>query len=93
MSRSPSKPDPPIDLETLHLPGPSWWPAFFSVAAGLLVFGLVFSGPMAIVGVVGLVVCTVGWAIESVHEYRQSISGQHHGAADALGNEPAPLAH
>ena len=89
----PEKPDPPIDLEHLHLPGPSWWPAAFSVALGLLVFGLVFSTGMLIAGVVLLVVCCVGWGIESVHEYRQSISGQHHGAADALGNHPSPLAH
>jgi hypothetical protein len=37
-----------------------------------------------IVGIVGLVVCCVGWGVESVHEYRQQISGQHHGAPDAL---------
>jgi hypothetical protein len=80
----PSEPDPPLDPATLHLPGPSWWPAFFSVALGLLVFGLVFSHPLLIVGIVGLVVCCVGWGIESVHEYRQQISGQHHGAPDAL---------
>lgn len=89
----PELPEPPVDLETLHLPGPSWWPAFFSVAFGVLVFGLVFDTRLLVAGVVGLVVCCVGWGIESVHEYRQSISGQHHGAADALGNHPSPLAH
>lgn len=76
----PDIPEPPVDLETLHLPGPSWWPAFFSVALGLLVFGLVFSTGMLVAGVLALVGCCVGWGIESVHEYRQSISGQHHGA-------------
>jgi hypothetical protein len=89
----PELPEPPVDLETLHLPGPSWWPAFFSVALGLLVFGLVFNTGMLVAGVVGLVICCVGWGIESVREYRQSISGQHHGAPDALGNHPSPLAH
>jgi len=89
----PEKPDPPVDLEHLHLPGPSWWPAFFSIALGVLVYGLVFSPVMLLAGVALLVVCCVGWGIESVHEYRQSISGQHHGAADALGNDPHPLAH
>jgi hypothetical protein len=80
----PTVPDPPLDLETLHLPGPSWWPAFFSVALGLLVFGLVFSTTLLVVGFAGLVLCCVGWGIESVHEYRQQISGQHHGTPDAL---------
>ncbi|HEV2890072.1 MAG TPA: cytochrome c oxidase subunit 4 [Frankiaceae bacterium] len=90
----PEVPDPPIDLETLHLPGPSWWPAAFSIALGVLVWGLVFHSVIATIGgILLLVVCCVGWGIESVHEYRQQISGQHHGAADALHNDPAPLAH
>ncbi len=89
----PAKPDPPVDLETLHLPGPSWWPAFFSIALGLLVFGLVYSPTLLLVGIGALIVCCVGWGIESVHEYRQSISGQHHGAADALHASSNPLAH
>jgi hypothetical protein len=89
----PAEPDPPVDLETLHLPGPSWWPAFFSVALGLLVFGLVYNTTLLLVGIGSLVVCCVGWGIESVHEYRQSISGQHHGAADALHASANPLAH
>ena len=89
----PEKPDPPIDLETLHLPGPSWWPAGFSVALGLLVFGLVFSPGLLIAGVALTVVCCIGWGIESVHEYRQSIAGHHHGSPDALTTHASPLAH
>jgi hypothetical protein len=73
----PSVPDPPVDLETLHLPGPSWWPAFFAVALGLLVFGLVFSRPLLIAGLLATVACCAGWAIESVRDYRQSLAGHH----------------
>jgi hypothetical protein len=73
----PTMPDPPVDLETLHLPGPSWWPAFFSVALGALAFGLVFSRPVLWAGLVATVACCVGWGVESVHEYRASISGHH----------------
>jgi hypothetical protein len=89
----PAEPDPPLDLETLHLPGPSWWPAFFAVALGMLAFGLVFSKPLLLAGVLGTVLCCVGWAVESVHEYRQSIAGHHHGAADALHAGANPLSH
>jgi hypothetical protein len=90
----PAEPDPPVDLETLHLPGPSWWPAFFSVAGLVLVLGLVFhSGVTIASGIVLLVVCCVGWGIQSVHEYRQAISGQHHGTQDALHPAPSPLSH
>lgn len=89
----PAEPDPPLDPETLHLPGPSWWPAFFSIALGLLAFGLVFSKPLLFAGLLGVVLCCIGWAVESVHEYRQSIAGHHHGAADALHAGANPLSH
>lgn len=75
----PQEPDPPVDLETLHLPGPSWWPAGFAVALGVLVYGLVFSPGALLAGVALTVACCIGWGIESVHEYRQSISGHHSG--------------
>ena len=73
----PSEPSPPVDLETLHLPGPSWWPALFPVALGLLVWGLVYSTGILIAGLVTTVGCCIGWGIESVHEYRQTIAGHH----------------
>lgn len=75
----PQEPDPPIDPHTLHLPGPSWWPAFFSVALGVLVWGLVFHlGGLLLGGIGATVLCCVGWGVESVHEYRQSIAGHGH---------------
>jgi hypothetical protein len=89
----PAEPGPPLDLETLHLPGPSWWPAFFSIALGMLAFGLVFSKPLLFAGLFGTVLCCIGWGVESVHEYRQSIAGHHHGAADALHAGANPLSH
>ena len=81
----PTVPDPPVDLETLHLPGPSIWPAAYSVAAVLLVVGLVMDYTVALAGVVGLVACTVGWGVESVKEYRATLGGHStagHGAVD-----------
>ncbi|MDQ1713006.1 MAG: hypothetical protein QOE45_2456 [Frankiaceae bacterium] len=79
----PTVPDPPVDLATLHLPGPSWWPAFFSVALGALAFGLVFSKPLLFAGLFLTVACCVGWGVESVREYRQSLAGHHGDAAHA----------
>jgi len=84
VSREPTEPDPPIDLETLHLPGPSLMPAFYSIAAAMLVFGLVFNTGLALVGLALVVLTTIGWGIESVREYRQTVlSGPGHGAHDA----------
>jgi hypothetical protein len=79
ITMEPEEPDPPVDLETLHLPGPSWMPASYGVACGVLVVGLVFAVPVLIAGVVLLVLTTIGWAIESVREYRAAIAG--HGEA------------
>jgi hypothetical protein len=70
VAREPTEPDPPVDLETLHLPGPSIWPAVFSVAGAVLVLGLVFQLTIALVGVALLVLSSIGWAVESVREYR-----------------------
>lgn len=73
----PQAPPPPVDLATLHLPGPSWWPAFFAPALGCLVWGLVFSRTALLVGVGLTVLCCIGWGVESVREYRQQIAGHH----------------
>ena len=87
VAREPSQPDPPVDLETLHLPGPSLMPALYSVAAGLLVFGLVFHYTLALVGLGLLVLTTIGWGVESVREYRQTVlGGSAHGGGAAGGH-------
>jgi hypothetical protein len=79
----PTEPEPPVDLATLHLPGPSIWPAAFSVAGTLVVLGLIFQLTLTVAGIGLLVLCAVGWGIESVREYRGSISGGHgHAASD-----------
>ena len=92
VSREPSEPDPPLDLATLHLPGPSLMPALYAVAGGLLVFGLVFHYTLALAGLAMVVLTTVGWGIESVREYRQTVlSGQGHGAHDAHPDHTANL--
>lgn len=87
VSREPTEPDPPIDLATLHLPGPSLMPALYSVAAGLLVFGLVFQPTLALVGLAMVVLTTIGWGVESVREYRQTVlGGSGHGGGAAHGH-------
>jgi hypothetical protein len=75
VTREPTVPDPPVDLETLHLPGPSFWPAAYSIAAGMLLLGLIFQLTLALLGIVAIVACTVGWGVESVKEYRATLGG------------------
>lgn len=83
VAAEPTEPEPPVDLATLHLPGPSIWPAAYGVATGLLMLGLVFNNGIALAGLVLVVLSTIGWALESVREYRASIASGHgasHGA-------------
>ncbi|HVE97722.1 MAG TPA: hypothetical protein VNA12_00900 [Mycobacteriales bacterium] len=92
VSREPTQPDPPVDLATLHLPGPSLMPALYSVAATLLVLGLVFHHGLALAGLALVVLTTVGWGVESVREYRQTVLGGHgHGAHDPHPDHTANL--
>jgi hypothetical protein len=81
VTREPTVPDPPVDLETLHLPGPSIWPAAYSIAATMLLLGLVFQLTLALAGLVALVACTIGWGVESVKEYRATLPGAGHSTA------------
>lgn len=87
VSREPEQPAPPVDLETLHLPGPSLMPALYSVAGALLVFGLVFHYGVALAGLGLVVLTTIGWGVESVREYRQTVLGDHgHGGGSGGGH-------
>ena len=92
VSREPTQPDPPVDLETLHLPGPSLMPALYSVAGLVLVLGLVFHYGVALLGLLMVVLTTIGWGVESVREYRQTVlSGHGHGAHDPHPDHTATL--
>ena len=88
VTREATEPDPPVDLATLHMPGPSWWPAAYGGAAFLLMLGLVFSYVLLWIGIALIVASTIGWAIESVHEYRATLAHTDHSKA-----HPDPAAH
>ncbi|MCA1824731.1 MAG: hypothetical protein ABR520_06460 [Mycobacteriales bacterium] len=77
VAAEPSEPEP-FDPAALHLPGPSIWPAAFGVAGLCIMLGLIVSKGLLYAGAALIVLSSVGWAIESVREYRASISG--HGA-------------
>ncbi len=46
----------PVPPAGVHMPGPSWAPALAALGAFMLFLGLVFGGPLLIVGVIGLTV-------------------------------------
>ncbi len=83
VTREPTEPDPPVDLATLHLPGPSWMPLAYGVSLLAVMLGLVFSWALALAGLVLTVLTTIGWGVESVREYRAALAHSAHGAAHA----------
>jgi hypothetical protein len=74
-------PKPPTGV---HLPGPSYLPVVFSVAAALLGAGLAFKGDdqianpfIAIPGLIVLVVGMFGWVRAANREWREVEHGSH----------------
>jgi plastocyanin len=53
----------------VHMPGPSWAPIFASIGAFLLFLGLVFGGPVLIVGAIGLTLTLLYWLVEALRVY------------------------
>lgn len=53
----------------LHMPGPTYAPLFAAGGAFLLFLGLVFPGPLLILGVVGIVLSLLFWGAEGLREY------------------------
>jgi cytochrome c oxidase subunit 1 len=48
----------------IHLPGPSYFPLLASIGFPVLGYGIIFSWPLAALGVVILVTGLYGWALE-----------------------------
>jgi hypothetical protein len=59
----------PVPPAGVHMPGPSWAPPLAALGAFMLFLGLVFGGPLLIVGVIGLTVTLLYWLAEAVRLY------------------------
>ncbi|HVH52838.1 MAG TPA: hypothetical protein VNA32_01755, partial [Actinomycetota bacterium] len=53
----------------VHMPGPTYAPFFAAGGVFLLFLGLVFPGPLLVLGVVGLVLSLLFWGREGLREY------------------------
>ena len=60
---------PPVTPQGVHMPGPSWSPVFAAIGTALLLLGLVFSGPILVLGVVALVLTLLYWLVEALRVY------------------------
>lgn len=63
----------PVPPPGVHMPGPSWAPFFAAIGAFLLFLGLVFGGPILILGVIGLTLTLLYWGAEALHLYDRDL--------------------
>ena len=60
----------------IHMPGPSWSPILASVGAFFLFAGLVFGGPLLLLGAIALAVTLLFWLVEALRTYEHDTGSQ-----------------
>jgi plastocyanin len=63
----------PIAPPGVHMPGPSWSPVFAAIGAFLLFLGLVFGGPILILGTIALALTLLYWLVEALRIYEHDV--------------------
>lgn len=78
-SRDDATPPPGV-----HMPGPSFRPILAALGTGLLLLGLVFGGPLLLVGVIALVLGLIGWLSDARREYAKAVEADRTGHLESL---------
>ena len=68
-ARRGKQPLPPKQPAGLHMPGPSFSPAFAATGTFLVLLGLVFGGLVLVLGVIALVLTLLYWLAEGIRVY------------------------
>ena len=84
---------PPQAPPGVHMPGPSFAPAFAAVGAFLLFLGLVFPGPILILGAVALVLTLLYWLREAIRIYDHDIGSTSTAVTTTVQAGPPPGVH
>ncbi|HEV8696738.1 MAG TPA: cytochrome c oxidase subunit 4 [Candidatus Limnocylindrales bacterium] len=63
----------PVAPQGVHMPGPSWAPVFAAIGTFLLFLGLVFGGPILILGLIALALTLLYWLVEAVRIYEHDV--------------------
>lgn len=77
----------------VHMPGPSFAPAFAAVGLFLLFLGLVFDGPILILGAIALVLTLLYWLVEGVRLYDRDIGPTRPEVPAVIHEGPPPGVH
>ena len=63
----------PVTPKGVHMPGPSWSPIFAAIGTALLLLGLVFGGPILVLGVLALALTLLYWLTEALNVYEHDV--------------------
>jgi hypothetical protein len=82
----------PVTPPGIHMPGPTLAPFFGAVGTFLLLFGLVWGGPILILGLIALLLGLLYWGREALTEY-DHVAGDHPQLAAVVHAGPPPGIH
>jgi hypothetical protein len=83
----------PLPPAGVHMPGPSWSPVLAAVGAFMLFLGIVFGGPLLIIGAIGLSVTLLYWLVESVRLYDHDLGSTVPALPAVVHDGPPPGVH
>jgi hypothetical protein len=83
----------PVPPAGVHMPGPSWAPVLAAVGAFMLFLGIVFGGPLLIIGAIGLSVTLLYWLVESVRLYDHDLGSTVPALPAVVHDGPPPGVH
>jgi hypothetical protein len=83
---------PPTPPAGVHMPGPTYGPFLAAGGVFLLFLGLVFPGPLLLIGIVGLVLALLYWGRESFADY-DHVAEEHPQLPAVVHDGPPPGVH
>jgi plastocyanin len=82
----------PVTPPGIHMPGPTYAPFFGAVGTFLLLLGLVWGGPILVLGLIALILGLLYWGREGLTEY-DHVAGNHPQLPAVVHEGPPPGVH
>lgn len=82
----------PVTPPGVHMPGPTYAPVFGAIGTFFLLLGLVFGGPLIIIGPIVLVLGLLYWGREGLADY-DHVAGEHPVVVPVVQAAPPPGVH
>jgi plastocyanin/energy-converting hydrogenase Eha subunit A len=82
----------PVTPPGIHMPGPTYAPVYAAAGTFLLFLGLVFPGPLLVVGVITIVLSLLYWGREGLADY-DHVAGDHPQLPPPVHEGPPPGVH